>query len=397
MERTGNPPSIPSGEPSGGGPLPSSTPESGRFALLVEASDDFVAMTRLDGTLVYVNPAGRNMLGVDGGLSGVPFDAYLAEQGQRVYHDREVPALRSEGHWQGESQIRNLKTGAAIDVQVTSFIVTDPETGEAAYVGTVKRDISERKRQEAEIRQLNADLERRVEVRTAQLRHSNAELEAFSYSVAHDLRAPLRAIEGFSRALQEDCGGQLDEAGTRHLERICSATGRMAALIDDLLMLSRISRVELRRTSVDLSKTARSVAAELRSRQPERDVHFEIEDGLLVTGDETLLRIVLANLLGNSWKFTSEAPSARIAFGAEQWDGERCFFVRDDGVGFEMDYMEKLFTPFQRLHSSSSFPGTGIGLATVKRIVQRHNGRVWAESAPGQGATFYLTIGPHEE
>lgn len=234
-----------------------------------------------------------------------------------------------------------------------------------------------------------------LEQSNAELLAVNKELEAFSYSVSHDLRAPLRAIDGFSLAVVEDCSDKLDENGKGYLERVRAATQRMGLLIDDLLNLSRIGRVEMRRVDVDLSSLAREIAADLKKTQPERLVEFAISDDLRAKGDPALFRIILENLLGNAWKFTGKHPRAKIEFGYTRREGREVFFVKDDGAGFDMAYAQKLFSPFQRLHMASDFPGTGIGLATVQRIIRRHGGSVWAEAGVEQGATFYFVLGEH--
>jgi signal transduction histidine kinase len=226
----------------------------------------------------------------------------------------------------------------------------------------------------------------------AQVRQANAELEAFSYSVSHDLRAPLRGVAGFALILQKRLGSTLAPENREHLDRVIAGAKRMGEIIDDLLTLSRVSRRELVRTRVDLSAAAREVLAELREREPGRAVRVFVADGLSAQADPTLVRTVLENLLSNAWKYTSKTGEPRIEVGARLKDGRRAFFVRDNGAGFEMAHAANLFKPFQRLHAESDFEGTGIGLATVERIVRRHGGRVWAEAEPGRGATFYFTL-----
>jgi len=243
-----------------------------------------------------------------------------------------------------------------------------------------------------EVLRLNAELEERVRERTAQLEASNKELEAFCYSVSHDLRAPLRSIDGFTHALLESHSHQLDPIACEYLQRVHAASVRMTQLIDDLLHLSRVGRREMRIQEVNLSDLAASIAHDLQKADPDRKVDFAITTGLCARGDERLLRIALENLLSNAWKFTGRTKNARIEFSAGNKDDQRTFFVRDNGAGFDMAYAEKLFTPFQRLHASHEFPGSGIGLAIVQRIINRHNGRVWAEGTPDKGATFSFCL-----
>ncbi len=253
-------------------------------------------------------------------------------------------------------------------------------------------EVVERRRVEQEVRQLNAELEGRVRQRTAELQAANEELEAFVYSVSHDLRAPLRGMDGFSQALLEDYGGRLDATATDYVQRVRGAAERMGELIEDLLELSRITRADMKRQTVDLSEMARSVASALEQAEPERAMEFSVRDGLVAEADASLMRSVLENLVGNAWKFTSGRPQARVEFGRIETEAGPAFFVRDNGAGFDMRYAGKLFGAFQRLHSAREFPGTGIGLATVRRIIRRHGGRIWAEGAVGKGATFYFTL-----
>ena len=256
----------------------------------------------------------------------------------------------------------------------------------------LRDEISVRKEAKEEIRKLNAELEKRVIERTAELSAVNRELEAFGYSVSHDLRAPLRGMDGFSHALLKDYGDKLDAEGRGYLQRMRAASQKMAQLIDDLLKLSRVTRGEHERRKVDLSKLAQAVAVELRQTTPERQVTFGIAPGVTAEGDARMIRIAFENLLGNAWKFTAKHDHATIEFGVADQDGKAAYFVRDDGAGFDMAYADKLFQPFQRLHSDAEFGGTGIGLATVARIVHRHGGRVWAESGVEQGTTVYFTL-----
>jgi len=225
------------------------------------------------------------------------------------------------------------------------------------------------------------------------LEHKNRELESFSYAVSHDLRAPLRRIDSFSRAILESQGRRLDDEGRKFLSRVREASQQMAQLIDDVLYLSRVTRSELRDQDVDLSEVAELVVSRLKEGQPNRRMEVKIRPGVVVTGDGQLLKIALENLLQNAWKFTGHQAEPRIEFGVTQTSGEPTYFIRDNGAGFEMTYAARLFGPFQRLHSQQEFPGNGIGLATVQRIIHRHGGKVWAEGLVGQGATFYFTLG----
>ncbi len=259
-------------------------------------------------------------------------------------------------------------------------------------ITAVFEDVTERKRAQDELARYQAHLEELVERRTSELVEINKELEAFSYSVSHDLRSPLRSIDGFSLALLEDYPDKLDEEGKDYLMCLRRASQTMGQLIDDLLKLSRITRSEMHREEVDLSKLAIEISTQLQQEQPERKIEWRIDSGIKAHGDARLLRVVLENLLNNAWKFTKKNSLALIEFSIAQRDQTTVIFIRDNGVGFNMAYADKLFKAFQRLHSSHEFGGTGIGLATVQRIINRHGGIIWAEAVVNKGATFYFTI-----
>jgi len=342
------------------------------------------------GTFLRVNDYELQLLGYTRAeLVGKRSLPDLLTPGSRVVFNTEFPVFLEKG------RLRNLelevcrRDGSVVPVLVSATAVFDPR-GQLAMTRFSLLDIADRKEAEARIQSLNETLSQRA----TELEATNHELEAFSYSVSHDLRAPLRSIDGFSLALVEDLGPQLSAQARDYLGRVRQAAQRMAGLIDDLLDLSRVTRSELRRDQVDLSALARSVAAELQQAEPARPATFVIAPDLTARGDPRLLGILLRNLLGNAWKFTGERPQPLIEFGATGTDNAaRIFFVRDNGAGFDMAYVQRLFGAFQRLHDQSQFPGSGIGLATVQRIVHRHGGTVWAEGNLNQGATFYFTLG----
>jgi len=360
-----------------------------RFRTLIEQASDAVFLHDIDGRFLEVNRQACESL-------GYTKDELLRMGVFDVEQDGDLRAAK-RGWEQAEPGNGDTLQGRHKRKDGTEFPVEVRRS--AYYLGGRKfhlalaRDITERKRVEQQIRELNASLERRVCERTTELVAANRELEAFTYSVAHDLRAPLRGLDGFSLALLEDYGPALDGTAHDYLSRIRSAALRMGQLIEDLLNLSRISRAELHREPVNMSDLAVAVSSEMQKASPERKGHFVIARSLEVEGDPHLLRVVLENLLGNAWKFTGKAGAARIELGTLKRDGREVYFVQDNGAGFDMQYAAKLFAPFQRLHSASDFPGTGIGLATVARIVRKHGGEIWAEAEIDKGATFYFTLG----
>jgi light-regulated signal transduction histidine kinase (bacteriophytochrome) len=270
--------------------------------------------------------------------------------------------------------------GKVIDINF-SLVPVRAAGDRIAYIVAEGRDITPLKLAEAAL-----------EGRTKELLAANKELEAFCYSVSHDLRGPLRTIGGFTKVLAEDHAQELDAKAHQYLDRVRRGVERMGGLIDDLLELSSVSRSDLVYTTVDLSALASRVMNELHAAAPDRETTFSVQPGLMAHGDAGLLRVAIENLLGNAWKFSRNKKPSRIEFGASETGGETTFFVRDNGVGFEMKYVNKLFGPFERLHSSSEYEGHGIGLATVQRIIHRHGGKAWAQSAPNQGAIFYFTL-----
>ena len=367
--------------------------ESLKEAILTTALDAVVTIDR-EGKIVEFNPAAERIFG------------YAREKviGQEMAELIIPPSMRDAHHKgfkhflsTGEAPIINKRLeldavradGTEFPVELTiSRIGSEAEPFFTSFI----RDITERKRAENEIRTLNETLEQRVEERTLELEAANKELEAFSYSVSHDLRAPLRAIDGFSQALLEDYQDKLDDEGRNYLDRVREGSQRMARLIDDLLQLSKVTRSDLTREKVNLSALANDVAKKLNESYPERSVTVKIEKNVTAFGDERLLRIVLDNLLGNAWKFTSKCEKAEISFGQNGHGSKTEYFVRDNGAGFDMAYADKLFGAFQRLHSANDFDGTGIGLATVQRIVHRHGGSIRAEGNVDAGAVFYFTL-----
>ncbi|MDA8424407.1 MAG: PAS domain S-box protein [Nitrospiraceae bacterium] len=357
---------------------------------LLEASLDPLVTIDANGKITDVNAGTEKATGCSRTeLVGTDFSDYFTEPEkakagyQRVFQEGSVMDYALE--------IRRVD-GHLTPVLYNAAVYRDM-AGNALGVFAAARDVTERKKAEEEIRTLNRQLETRVVERTAELEAANKELEAFAYSVSHDLRSPLRSIDGFSLALLEDYAGKLDDQGEDYLARIRSATMRMGHLIDDLLKLSRVTRSEMNQEQVDLSKIARTIADNLVNRSPDRAAAFAIAENLTVYGDARLLAVALENIFSNAWKFSEKTPRTVIEFGVTQRDHARVFFVKDNGVGFDMNYAGKLFSPFQRLHKTEEFPGTGIGLATIKRIINRHGGQVWIEAEVDKGTTVYFTLG----
>jgi PAS domain S-box-containing protein len=361
------------------------------LASILEHAKDGVLSVDLDGRIVSWNRGAADLFGYQvERVAGMSLDRLEAPgQGERLKQWFEQ-AKRGTPTVQCETDMRREDAQPFAGEVTVAPIRSD--TGEVMAVSLTVRDISERKRNQEELMRIRAELEQRVAQRTAALRAVNRELEAFTYSASHDLRAPLRGIDGFSQALLEDYGNALDETAGHYIARIRSAARRMGETIDALLMLSRITQAPLKLETIDLSGLAVEIVTELRERDPRRRLELEVEPGLLARADSQLIRIALENLLGNAWKFTRERERARIVVGRSASGPPGTYYVRDNGAGFDMAYADKLFLPFQRLHDPERFPGTGIGLGTVQRVIARHGGRVWAEGAPGEGATFYFSL-----
>ncbi len=355
-----------------------------RYALAARAANDGLWDWDLGTGRVYFSPRWKHMLGYEENEIGHRLEEWL---GRIHLDDREAVEAKLEAHLRGESESfesehrMKLRSGEYRWMLNRGLAVRDDHGAVVRMAGS-QADIHERK-----------EAEKELERRAAELANSNAELEQFAHSVSHDLRAPLRGINGFSQVLAEDYADRLDDEGRDYLRRVVAASARMGQLIDDILNLSRLARSELRWQRVDLSALVYDVAGEIQDAHPERRVELSVEDGHVVLGDASLLRVVLENLLSNAWKFTKNEAEPRIEFGGYQQNGVSVYYVWDNGVGFDMAYADQLFGDFRRLHSNEEYEGTGIGLATVARIIERHGGEVWAEGEEGRGATFYFKLG----
>ncbi|MDB5871116.1 MAG: putative histidine kinase, classic [Ramlibacter sp.] len=357
---------------------------------LLDQARDALVVHDLDRTIRYWNMGAQRMFGYTSQQAvGRTFESLLG-LGAALPPDASTELLAT-GEWTGELDCVDAQ-GRILVVERHCTLMRNAE-GAASGVLSTNTDVTERRRAEKEIVLLNNMLEQRIRKRTAQLEESNEDLRDFAYSLAHDLRAPLSSIDGFSAQLELRLADQLDDKSRHYLKRVRAGVRLMADLTDALLALADLSNTQLLHQGVDLSTVARNVLERLREQQPERQVDVEVEDTPRTQGDVRLLTDVMQNLLGNAWKFTSKVKRARIVFGGEPWsNGSYLYHVKDNGAGFDPAYAYKLFGPFQRLHTSSEFEGTGIGLAMVRKIVSRHGGRVWAESVPGEGATFYFTL-----
>ena len=373
--------------------------EAERLSLfrLIDLAHDAIFIRSEGGRISYWNEGAERVYGWTR-AEAVGRDSHdlLKTVFPRPLHDLEA-AMKAHGAWEGELT-HTRRDGCPVIVASRWVLDPDPRRGPGSFqILEINSEITARKVAEDEFMELHAQLEERVHDRTAQLEETNKELEAFCYAVSHDLRAPLRSIDGFTLALVEDYAPGLDDQARHFCQRIRSATQKMGHLIDDLLRLSRTTRGELNVGVVDLTAIAWRIANELRAAEPERQVAFLIAPELRGNGDAQLLEVVLENLLDNAWKFTGKHKQATIEFGADWREGQSAYFVRDDGAGFDMSTADRLFTPFQRMHIAAEFPGNGIGLATVKRIIQRHGGKIWAESAVERGATFHFTLGSPDQ
>jgi PAS domain S-box-containing protein len=360
-----------------------------RFRAVTETASDAIISADRHGIIRYFNPGAERAFGhEEQDVIGQPLTALMPERFRQAHTNgvqRYLDTREARVVGRTVELVGLRKDGREFPIELS--LASSDVDGELFFTAIV-RDITKRAEAEREIQDLN----RRLQLDNTELEAVNKELEAFSYSVSHDLRAPLRAIDGFSQALVEDAGPLLKPEHHTHLNRVRQAAQRMGVLIDDLIKLARVTRTDVKIEDVDLSDIALALATSLQDSAPQRQAEFEIAPDMRAKGDPRLMQVALDNLLSNSWKFTAPRAPARIEFGKTVANGKSAFFVRDNGVGFDMNYAGKMFGAFQRFHDAREFAGTGIGLATVQRIIHKHGGRIWAESQPGEGATFYFTL-----
>jgi len=377
-----------------------------RYRLITDNASDLIWTMDLQMNITYVSPSIEKIRGftIDEVMTQSQDQMMSPESIQVVGETLQTMVLEENNrrtldeHQPVPSEIVNTcelellhKDGRRVWVETKITFLRDVDGMVMGILG-LSRDVSERRKSEAEIRRLNVDLEERVRQRTAQLEAANEELEAFAYSVSHDLRAPLRGIDGYTRFFLEDYGKQLDEKGGAYLQRVRDAAQNMNQLIENLLQLSRLTRQVMNVKLVNMSRLVNDVIEELSHDQEETRAEVVVASGMECEADEALLRVVFINLINNALKFSRHEPSPQVTVGEKEINGELVYFIQDNGVGFDMAYANQLFQPFQRLHRPDEFEGTGIGLATVRRIIQRHGGNIWAESTPGKGAVFYFTL-----
>jgi PAS domain S-box-containing protein len=367
-----------------------------RYRIVVDSQSELICRWRPDGTLTFVNEA---------------YCRYFDKTREELIGHSFIPLIPEEDHAGIEAHFASLHKDNPVDSyehrviapngqirwqRWTNHVVFD-EQEQIVEFQSVGNDVTERRQAEMEVKRYREHLEELVAQRTAELQASNKELEAFSYAIAHDLRSPLRSITSFSQILKADAAQKLNDEELDSLNRVITAGKYMAQLIDDILRLAKITQQEMHFASIDVSALCQQVAARLNQSEPDRSVTWKIAQGINVWGDHKAVAILIDNLLENAWKFTRDASNATIEVGASHHQGEEAFFVKDNGVGFDMQYANKLFRAFQRLHHPREFEGTGIGLATVRHIVERHGGRVWVQAAEGKGATFYVSLPKREE
>lgn len=364
-----------------------------RWRAIFENSGAGIGMSDLDGKIIETNPAFQRMVGFSG-------DELCRMCFSELTHPEDLPAeleavnaMLSQSVSAFESEKRYIRKDSTVFwARMVASLIPD-DHGAPLFGVSIINDISQQKDAERALLELNSQLEQKVLLRTAELETANKELESFAYSVSHDLRAPLRAIDGYGSFLELDFGDQLTEDGQLLINNMRQATQKMSRLIDDMLKLSRVTRAEMTISSLDISQIVMSTLRIMSQQEPDRQVDFNVTPGMIAQGDAQLLQIAIENLLRNAWKFTSKIDQATIEVGKIAGSNPSTFYIRDNGAGFSMEYAEKLFIPFQRLHRADEFEGTGVGLATVQRIIHRHQGKIWAESTPGKGATFYFTLG----